>query len=68
MGWYESQQILSENRTYNNVLDLILGKKTTMQKMIQEEAFKSQLLSAREELNIPEEVMWSSQGRVKAND
>lgn len=56
MGWYESQQILNEDRLPVNNLDFLLRKKFILQKMIHEEAFRNQLTSARQELNIPEEV------------
>lgn len=56
MGWYESQQLLNEDRLPNSNLDLLLRKKLILQRMIQEDAFRSQLMSARQELNIPEEV------------
>lgn len=53
MGWYESQQILNENRLPNSNLDLLVGESAIKARMIPEEAFKNQLLSARNELNIP---------------
>lgn len=36
MGWYESQQILNEDRLPNNNLDFLLRKKVILQRMIQE--------------------------------
>jgi hypothetical protein len=47
MGWYESQQILNEDRLPNSHLDLLVRQKAIKQRMIHEDAFKSQLLSAR---------------------
>ena len=56
MGWYESQQILNEERVPSHHLDLLIRKKYILLRMIRQEAFESQLESARQELNIPEEV------------
>lgn len=53
MGWYESQQILNEDRLPTTKLELLTQRKPIKQRMIPEEAFKMQLLSARHELNIP---------------
>ena len=36
MGWYESQQILNEDRLPNSNLDLLLRKKFILQRMISE--------------------------------
>ena len=48
MGWYESQQILNEDRLPASNIDLLLRKKTILQKMISQQAFRSQLESARQ--------------------
>ncbi len=53
MGWYESQQILNEDRLPPAPIDLLTRRKNIQQRMIPEEAFRLQLLSARQELNIP---------------
>ena len=34
MGWYESQQLLNEDRLPNSNLDLLLRKKFILQRMI----------------------------------
>ena len=64
MGWYESQQILNEDRLPSTHIDLMLRKESILTCMIREEAFKVQLESARQELNIPEEVWVESEGKV----
>ena len=66
MGWYESQQILNEDRLPPAPIDLLTRRASIQQRMIPEEAFRLQLLSARQELNIPEEVWSESEGKVVA--
>ena len=39
IAWYETQQILHEERTPSNNIDLIIKQKQIKQKMIQKEAF-----------------------------
>ena len=65
MGWYESQQLLNEDRLPNSNIDLLLRKKFILQRMIKEEAFHSQLESARQQLNIPEQVWMESEGKMR---
>ena len=64
MAWYESQQLLNEDRLSDQPLTLIFKKDHILRRMIPEDAFNSQLASARHELNIPEEVWIESEGRV----
>lgn len=65
MGWYESQQILNEDRLPPTILDLTTKLPAIKQRMIAEDAFRTQLTSAKNELNIPEEVWLESEAKVR---
>jgi len=60
MGWHESQQTIKEERKIPNRTFLILNEKVIRSKMIKYEAFQAQLFSARNELNIPDDILKES--------
>jgi hypothetical protein len=64
MGWYESQQILNEERVPPTNTDLVFRALNIKTRMISEDNFRSQLISARNELNIPEEIYAESEKRI----
>lgn len=57
MGWHESQQRVREEKKINNKTYIILHEQAVRSRMVDFSIFEAQLSSARNELNIPEEVL-----------
>lgn len=65
MGWHESQQLIKEEKKIPNRTFIILQEKTIRAKMIKFESFQAQLFSARNELNISEDILKESEERLE---
>jgi hypothetical protein len=65
MGWHESQQLIKEEKRIPNRTFIILQEKAIRAKMIKFESFQTQLFSARNELNISEDILRESEERLE---
>ncbi len=65
MGWHESQQLIKEEKKIPSRTYMILNEKVIRGKMIKYDVFQGQLFSARNELNIAEEILKESEQRLQ---
>ena len=64
MGWHESQQLIREEKKIPNRTYIILNEKVIRAKMIKFDVFQAQLFSARNELNIAEDILKESEQKL----